>query len=248
MMDKDAVRIRALEERGLNAWPALQTMLVDGWVLRFADGYTKRANSACPLGPDAAPAGAVAGAVEAAYARHGLPAIFRLTPLAPPGTEDWLESRGYRAFEECLVMTAPLSPAAAAGGGVTILPAPDAAWLDGFAAGNRYGPSVRPALERLLAAIRPQPGFATLAEAGEARAWGLAVAERGLVGLFDILVEAPHRRRGLGRRLVAALMEWGREQGAGEAYLQVVGTNAAAIALYGKLGFTGAYCYVYYRK
>ena len=41
--------ITQLEELSINAWPSLQTMLYDGWVLRFSDGYTKRANSSNPL-------------------------------------------------------------------------------------------------------------------------------------------------------------------------------------------------------
>jgi hypothetical protein len=33
--------IKTFEELLLNMWPALQTKLYDGWILRFANGYTK---------------------------------------------------------------------------------------------------------------------------------------------------------------------------------------------------------------
>ena len=43
--------IHTIEELSMNAWPTMQTMLYDGWVLRSADGYIKHANSVYPLYP-----------------------------------------------------------------------------------------------------------------------------------------------------------------------------------------------------
>ncbi|MBL8653878.1 MAG: GNAT family N-acetyltransferase, partial [Alphaproteobacteria bacterium] len=44
----DIRSIETLERRAFAAWPALRTATRDGWVMRFADGHTKRANSINP--------------------------------------------------------------------------------------------------------------------------------------------------------------------------------------------------------
>lgn len=51
--------------------------------------------------------------------------------------------------------------------------------------------------------------------------------------------------QGYGLRLVHALLDWGKSQGAGTAYLQVVTSNTTAIALYERLGFSELYRYHY---
>jgi len=43
--------IRDLESRSMTAWPSFQTIIDDGWVQRFAGGYSGRANSVYPLYP-----------------------------------------------------------------------------------------------------------------------------------------------------------------------------------------------------
>jgi ribosomal protein S18 acetylase RimI-like enzyme len=44
---------------------------------------------------------------------------------------------------------------------------------------------------------------------------------------------------------MAALLEWGAERGATTAYLQVLGDNAPALALYERLGFVTHHAYRY---
>ena len=66
-----------------------------------------------------------------------------------------------------------------------------------------------------------------------------------LVGLFDVATAPAARRRGVARRVTAALLAWGAAEGARTAYLQVAEENAAARALYAGLGFRPAYRYVY---
>ena len=76
--------IRLLEELSMNAWPALQTLLYDGWVLRFAEGYTRRANSVNPLYPSTRDALEKIEACERLYRGQGLAVIFKLTAASQP--------------------------------------------------------------------------------------------------------------------------------------------------------------------
>lgn len=77
------------------------------------------------------------------------------------------------------------------------------------------------------------------------RASGVAAYADDWVGFRSIHVDPAARRQGLGRRLVAALLEWGAERGATTAYLQVLGDNHAALAMYEQLGFTAHHVYRY---
>ncbi|MBA2956049.1 GNAT family N-acetyltransferase [Nocardioides sp. MAH-18] len=74
---------------------------------------------------------------------------------------------------------------------------------------------------------------------------GVAAYADDWVGLRGIEVDPDRRRQGLGLAVVAALLEWGAERGATTAYLQVLGDNAPALALYASLGFTTHHAYRY---
>jgi N-acetylglutamate synthase len=80
-----------VEETCLNAWPALREVLLDGWLLRFSEGLTRRANSANPLRPVSR---ADLPTCEALYRRLGLPTIFRVLSLIDPSVDERLAEAG----------------------------------------------------------------------------------------------------------------------------------------------------------
>jgi GNAT superfamily N-acetyltransferase len=77
------------------------------------------------------------------------------------------------------------------------------------------------------------------------RAVGVGAYRDDWVGYRGIEVAPEHRRQGLGVAVMAALLEWGAERGATTAYLQVLGDNVAALALYERLGFVTHHAYRY---
>ena len=245
-MGADHNLIRALEERCFNAWPAETSLLMDGWLVRCGDGFTGRANSASPLSPQSLPDDALIEAVRARFSAAGLKPTFRLTPLAPPHCAEHLTARGFAADKPSLVLHLPEIAAAAPDprAEVTLVPTPD--WIAG--ATHSYGDraDTLPALTKLLARMSLPAGYVTLRVDGVGAAYGLAVAERGMVGLFDLSVAPAHRRAGLGRALTDALLAYGRTQGAMSAYLQVSESNTAARALYESVGFKSVYPYTYF--
>jgi ribosomal protein S18 acetylase RimI-like enzyme len=74
---------------------------------------------------------------------------------------------------------------------------------------------------------------------------GVAAYSDDWVGFRGIEVLPEHRRQGLGMAVMAALLEWGAERGATTAYLQVLGDNTAALALYERMGFVTHHAYRY---
>jgi GNAT superfamily N-acetyltransferase len=77
------------------------------------------------------------------------------------------------------------------------------------------------------------------------RAAGVAAYADDWVGFRGIEVTPEHRRQGLGLAVMAALLEWGAERGATTAYLQVLGDNTPALAMYDRLGFRTHHAYRY---
>ncbi len=237
--------IGALESRLVNAWPCFETELCEGWLLRFAEGYSKRANSATPIVPGATLDADLIRHIASCFEARGIAPCFRLTGTEDPGCNAELAAFGYELHDPSLVMVADLSADLESDEEVRIGPAPKPRWISAAAAAYGGDKANADRLGRIVRLIRQPAAFATLSVDEEDAAWGLAVAERGYVGLYDIVI-APHLRGlGLGRRLVRALLHWGREERATQGYLQVRETNEIAHQLYRSLGFETAYRYTH---
>jgi len=77
---------------------------------------------------------------------------------------------------------------------------------------------------------------------------GLCVLVEDKAGVFLMRTQPAQRRKGHARRILAALLRWGRENGAAEAFLQVEASNDPAIALYEASAFKTVYSYDYWRE
>lgn len=241
-----SMEIRAIEELSLNAWPASQTLLLDGWVLRFAGGYTRRANSVNPLYPSSQALDAKIQFCEALYQQQALPTIFKLTPTSQPAELDArLEVLGYAREADTSVQTLSLTGFAAPQDAQTLLaPALTDAWMAEYARMSASSPNQVARHRAILAAIQPETCYAALQIAGQTAACGLAVRQDGQVGLYDIFTDPAFRRQGCAERIVRALLGWGKSQ-AHSAYLQVMHNNPPALRLYAKIGFQQLYSYWY---
>jgi ribosomal protein S18 acetylase RimI-like enzyme len=237
---------RVVEELTLNAWPALQTLLYDGWVVRFADGYTRRANSVNPLYRSTLPLAEKVARCEELYGSRGLSTVYKLTAASEPAELDGLlNARGYAREAETIVQLADLSGLPASSDpDVSVVDELPAGWLESLCG---FGSSFRhlSTMAAMVRAMAPTAGFAALPVDGETVALGLAVVEGPYVGLFDIVTAPTFRRRGFGERVVTRLLRWGRERGASTGHLAVMDDNAPARRLYAKLGFREAYRYWY---
>jgi len=235
-----------LEPVADRAWPARDQVRLGGWRLNATDGWSMRTNACWTLADPGGDREAALDTVEAWFRARGLPPRFKLTDgaTAPADLPDRLTRRGYAATKPTLVMVGPA--AGQPDPDVQLFQQPDARFEAVFTAsagGNRDD-----ARERLetLARIPAPARFGCLLIDGETAALGACAVEGDWVGLFGMRTLADHRRKGLARRILRALLAEASGLGARQAYLQVEADNAPAIALYRAAGFHAAYRYHYW--
>ncbi|MGH4123188.1 MAG: GNAT family N-acetyltransferase [Clostridium sp.] len=239
--------IRDIEEMSLNAFPALQNMVYDGWVLRFADGYARRANSINPLYFSNENINQKIKNCEEIYNSRNLDVIYKITPnVYPSNLDSILEDLHYKIDAATSLQVLELDNISEPSNENIICNNDiNEAWLNYFCEMDNISDKNKVILKSMLKNIIPQKYFILLQVEGKIIGCGLGVLDKGFIGIYDIVVDKDYRNKGYGRELVLNLLKLGKKDGAKKAYLQVMLNNPPALKVYSNIGFKEVYKYWY---
>ncbi len=244
-----------LQEIANNAWPAKNYLFLNGWILRFTDGATSRANSVLPLYYYGNNLKQDINFVEKAYRKYNLPVKFMLHDYYEP-------SKLYSRLVELDYQAEPI---------VDILGTKlqhfkkeviinqyqyvcsserTKAWSEALVklATNRSKEDligILGIIDRITIPLKKL--FAAVTE-DQIIGIVLGILQSGYLGIMDLIVDPDYRRQGVATTLLYQSVEWATTLGGTHIYLQVVRENHEAIALYKKLHFKKWYSYFYMTK
>ncbi len=236
--------IKRIEEMSMNAHPSLNTVYYDGWYLRFAGGYTNRANSVNILNSSMFSFTDKIRYCEDRYTRQNLPTVFKITPLSLDLDRVLAESN-YSIVTKTNIMVMDIPQMNTNRLSSVVTSHINENWQSNYFRLNGLSDVSIAWAKKIHSNIMNQTLCATLCYHDEIVACGLCVIENDYAGLYDIIVCEQHRCKGYGRDICASLISKAATYGAKKAYLQVVDSNTNAKELYKKLGFVDKYQYWY---
>jgi ribosomal protein S18 acetylase RimI-like enzyme len=242
-----------LERAAAAHWRGTEEEWLGDWLLRAAEGFTGRANSALPLGDPGLPPDEALAAVTQWYRARGLPPMIAVpTPIAAGSPGDALDrhlsQRGWLTRSSpAFVMLSGLPLRTLAGefpaaGAVEVSGQPDDAWAARY---HYRGQDHLPPVAWKVLTSAEQQSFVSIRDGGEVLAIARLSFAGDLAGLTAVEVHPDHRRQGLGAAITAAACEQAERGGIDRVFLQVEVDNAPAQALYGRLGFDYSHRYHY---
>jgi ribosomal protein S18 acetylase RimI-like enzyme len=234
-----------LERMAAAHWRGTQEEWLGDWLLRAAEGFTGRANSALPLGDPGMPLDEALATVARWYRVRGLPPMIAVPmPLEADSVglaldnhlseRTWLTRPG-----PAFVMLADLPLGTTLDGlpascEVEVSPEPDDAWTARY---HHRGRAYLPPVARKVLTSAEEQSFVRIRDGGEVLAIARLSLAGGWAGLTAVEVHPDYRRRGLGVAITAAACQEAERHGISRVFLQVEVDNATAQALYKRLGF-----------
>ena len=241
--------IRYLEELSFNAHPSLQTQYYDGWILRFANGYSSRANSVNMIYPSTIDIKEKIEECEKRYSRCGLPCIFKVIDEDASLVDEILKERGYEVVTLTDVMVLDLMDKEFLSTECIVTEKVTDEWLETYFALEKYtSKSTCETVAKIRRMIQVETLYCIIKEDGKNIACASAVIENGYVYIANVIVDEMYRGKGYGRKLCETLLDQAKKKGGYSAYLQVIQSNKVAVNLYEKLGYKKLYSYWYLKK
>jgi len=245
--------ITELERIAARHWRGTEENRLGGWLLRAADGFTGRANSALPLGDPGIPLDDALTAVIRWYRARALPPMIAVPlPLEGDGPchqlDNHLSERSWPTRPgPALVMVADLATGPTVGASPTvgrfrIDAEPDDAWLATY---HYRGQDRQPPVARTVLLSAPAQAFASIRDGGEVLAIGRLSIADNWAGITAVEVSRARRGAGLGRALTSAICAEAAARGARQVFLQVEADNVPARTLYERCGFRYSHRYHY---
>jgi GNAT superfamily N-acetyltransferase len=206
------LRVSAREAEGHASphWPGVVREALGDWELRTepepGHRVRKRANSCLAMGDPGVALSEAAAVVEEFYATRSRPAMVQVE--TDSDIDGWFSSTGW-----------------------SVVPGGESLFLLGSTSRARrlLAGGTTESAELRVDGPRARASLGDLAH-------GTAAVDRDWLGVHGLYVEPGSRRQGLARSVLAALLDWGTEQGASTVWLHVAADNIAAIALSESIG------------
>ncbi|MGD9161910.1 MAG: GNAT family N-acetyltransferase [Desulfobacteraceae bacterium] len=233
-----------IERASLNAWPAFRQIDDNGWIVRFADGYTKRSNSVNILRPGS---GSLENQIlhyEQVYNSAGQPCIFKLLSFNNNiEIENILDSRDYTKGDHSLVLSQDLQNKEFPS--LEFEPITIDGWMELYCELSNKEIKEHSTHIKMINSIKYKYLIAILPGDKNIMSCGLGVISDGLFGIFDIVTHPQYRNKGYGYKLINGMLYWAVQNLAHTSYVQVTAENTPAVRLYKKLGYDLSYEYHY---
>lgn len=238
-------RTAALEDLAHRTWPCRKVEKMGDWVLREADGFTRRANSCLPLGDCGLQLEDSVAHVESWYRSRDLEPCIKITPGAPAGLDNLLGEKNWHIATPSLVMTRKIGqesgqiPSELSASAI-----PDSDWLRTVSLWDGETPD-KVLRHRELAQRIHTAGFLRWTTPEGILAVGLVAMDGMDSYLYDVVVHPERRGRGIGHAFCRAGMDWAASCGTRTMALQVLESNTVGQKLYAELGFEVHHRYHY---
>ena len=228
---------------------------MNGWILRFTDGITSRANSVFPIrytGTDETLDYDI-DIVEKAYKEHNLPAIFTMHEFhEPENLKDKLLKRGYQTYDHTIALGIKIDdiqPKIIKNDFEYIMMNSRvkkiSEFLTRFSKWNEDEQNTIQEINQRI--VIPKKCYMITKYQNEVIGTLLAVlVPQGYLYIGDMFVHPDYRRQNIATSMLIRLIdEWAVKNAVKNIWLQVEKSNIIALNLYHKLGMKKLYNYYY---